>query len=62
MIYAGGRDSNTTKAVNIYDLDTGTWKTTDNALPHPLKLMTSVPYQDSFIIVGGMYTMASVGM
>ncbi len=39
--------------VDIYDLETGTWKTSASALPKPKSEMASVPYGDTFIIVGG---------
>ena len=39
--------------VQIYDLDTGLWRMGETALPTRLCLGIVVPYEDSFLIVGG---------
>ena len=54
VITAGGANAlgETTDIVEIYSVNTGSWRTA-NSLPSPIREATVVPFQESFLIVGG---------
>ena len=62
IVIAGGRTTGFESAVQIYDIAAGTWRMSENPLPHPLMFGSTVPFGDTFLIVGGSVDVYETGL
>ena len=60
VVVAGGLPIPTSDTVEIFSFETGSWRSAENNLPSSNHDGASVPYGDTFLIVGGYDTFTEI--